>query len=167
MTMRIGIFSMIAGSVLCFCISLAAVGQTAQQTRAGIVDVEPYASISVEFDVQAADKQLVIPVCGHVEDEKPSPCVAHVQRFDGRKWYFAKSRHPGAVLGFLSKEYWKPLVISPGKEASFRFGIDQDFFGIRKGERLRIVLEVWASSESMATNDTPDSKFVSPVFVCP
>jgi len=71
--MRIGIFSMIAGSVLCFCISLAAVGQTAQQTRAGIVDVEPYASISVEFDVQAADKQLVIPVCGHVEDEKPSP----------------------------------------------------------------------------------------------
>jgi len=73
--MRIGIFSMIAGSVLCFCISLAAVGQTAQQTRAGIVDVEPYASISVEFDVQAADKQLVIPVCGHVEDEKPSPLL--------------------------------------------------------------------------------------------
>jgi hypothetical protein len=71
------------------------------------------------------------------------------------------------VLGFYSKEYWKPLVIAPGDHASFRFGVSKEFFGIRTGERLRIMLEVWDSTESMASKDVSDSHLTSPVFVCP
>jgi hypothetical protein len=70
-------------------------------------------------------------------------------------------------LGFLAKEYWKSFAISPGKSAFFQYGIDLDFFGIQKGERLRIVIDAWDSTESMMKNDNPDIKFVSQSFVCP
>jgi hypothetical protein len=143
------------------------IGQEVSQQKAGIVDITPHAIVSVEFEIRAVDKPLVIPNCSNGEDSKPSPCVVHVERFDGKTWYSAKSRYSGAVLGFLAKDYWKPLVISPKKSAFFQQGIDLDFFGIRKGERLRIVVEAWDSPESMAKNEIPDSKFVSPTFICP
>jgi len=143
------------------------IGQEVSQRKAGIVDVTPHAIVSVEFEVRAADKQLVIPNCSNGEGSKPSPCIARVERFNGKSWYFASSRYPGAVLGFLAKEYWKSFAISPGKSAFFQYGIDLDFFGIQKGERLRIVIDAWDSTESMMKNDNPDIKFVSQSFVCP
>jgi hypothetical protein len=165
---RINILNTIAGSLLLFGVSGAAVGQTAPQQKAGIVDLQPYAIVSVEFYVRAADKQLVVPVCSDEEDKEPVLCAARVQRFNGKKWYGARPRRRETVLGMYAKEYWKPVVILPGKEKVFHFAIDRDFFGIREGERLRIVLDVWSSTESMAKETyIPDSQFVSPVFVCP
>jgi hypothetical protein len=165
--MRIGLIGVVTGSLFLFNSSGMAVGQVASHEKAEIANVEPYSSVFVKFDVKAVGKQLVIPVCREKEEDEESLCQAYLQRFNGRVWKVARPRDPGVVLGFLVKDYWKPFVIAPGESKPLRFGFSKEFFGIQRGERLRIVLDVWDSPESMTKNDEPDSKLVSPVFVCP
>ena len=154
--------------LLLSCPSGFAIGQTPSTTQAEIMNLDANIYVSVEFEVRAGDKQLVIPVCRETEADGQSLCIAHLQRLIGGKWKNATARKDMAgVLGFYGKQYWKPLVIAPGKHSSFRYGLDKEFFGIRTGERLRIMLEVWDTSESMASKDAPDSHLVSPVFECP
>ncbi|MGA7832469.1 MAG: hypothetical protein WCA21_16035 [Terracidiphilus sp.] len=171
--MRIGCHNNIASFTvylsLFLCGSIGfAIGQTSSTKKAEIVNLDANISVSVVFEVRAADKQLVIPVCREKEEDGQSLCIAHLQRYIGEAWKNAMPRKDsGAVLGFYGKEYWKPLVILPGKRASFRYGLSKEFFGIRTGERLRIMLEVWDSVESMTNKDEPDSYLASPVFECP
>jgi hypothetical protein len=146
-----------------------AIGQTPPTKQAEIVNLDASAYVSVEFEVRAGEKQLVIPVCRETEADGQSLCVAYLQRFTGGAWKNATPRKDMAgVLGLYSKEYWKPLVIAPGKRSSlFRYGLSKEFFGIRTGERLRIMLGVWDTAESMASKDEPDSHLAGPVFECP
>ena len=155
-------------SVLVFCFSGFAIGQAPSTRKAEIVNLNANAYVSVEFEVRAADKQLVIPVCRETEANGRSLCMANLQRIIGGKWKNATPRkETGAVLGFESKEYWKPLVIAPGDHASFPFEFSKEFFGNQKGEHLRIMLEAWDTVESMASKDESDNQLATPVFECP
>jgi hypothetical protein len=142
--------------------------QASSRQEARIEDLSANVYVSVEFEVRAAEKQLVIPVCRQSEGSGQSLCVAHLQRFIGGRWVNAAPRRDMAgVLGVYGKELWKPLVISPGDHSSFKFGYSKDFFGIPRGERLRILLTAWDSADSMARNDDPGATITSPVFKCP
>jgi hypothetical protein len=156
-------------SVQLFCSFSFAMAQTSPEKKAGIVDITPYSIVSVEYVVQASEKQLVIPVCKENEGDSQFPCMVHLQRIIGGVWKNAQFRKSmGGVLGFYSKEYWKPLLVNPGDKVKFHYGISKESFGIRSGEHLRIVLGVWDSTDSMMKTDyNPDQNFVSPVFVCP
>jgi len=74
--------------------------------------------------------------------------------------------YPGEVFG-AELDAWKPAIISPGGSATFEYSFSPDFFHLRKGERLRLIIYAWESPESLASNEKPASKFVSPTFICP
>ena len=162
-------------ALLTICLSLILFGsikfatcQTSPTKKAEIVNIYPYIAAVVEFQVRATDKQLVIPVCRNEAMDSQYLCVAHLQRFIDGDWKNATPRKEiYATLGFDSKDRWTPKVIEPGDQASFRIGLSKELFGIRTGERLRFMLEVWDNVESMTKNDKPDNYLISPFFDCP
>jgi hypothetical protein len=166
--MRKTLLHVLASCLIPIGYSGSAAGQGNPNKEASIVDVHATKVISIEIDIRAGEKRLVIPNCKEDREEPPAPCVAHLQRFNGKEWYAARIV-PGLAmtLGVEGKEKWKPVVIAPGRTVNFWYGTETDIFGIQKGEQLRIVVEAWDSVESMKKNDKPDSIITSPAFPCP
>jgi len=139
--------------------------------KAGIVSALAWASVTVEIEIHASDKQLVIPYC--VEDGTKANLLYcnqgleySFEYLDGGKWIRTKPGYPGEVFG-VDTGVWKPAIIPPGGSTTFKYRFNPDLFHLRKGEKLRLIIDAWESPESLAENGKPTSRFVSPVFVCP
>jgi hypothetical protein len=88
-----GVFSLSTClSLFLFCSLGFAIGQTPSTKQAEIVNLDANVYVSVEFEVRAGDKQLVIPVCRDSEAGGQSLCVGHLQRFIGGTWKNATPR---------------------------------------------------------------------------
>ena len=146
-----------------------AMGQAAHKEKGEITNVEANEMVSVEFDVRAADTVVVIPHCGQDGETGHALCsgVAYLEVLTGKTWARAKPRKGlSAVLGASSKDEFKPVTIAPGRSEHFIFTFSPEFFGIPKGERLRIKVGAWMSEDAMREHDA-DTTFVSPVFSGP
>ena len=146
-----------------------AMGQAAHKEKGEITNVEANEMVSVEFDVRAADTVVVIPHCGQDGETGHALCsgVAYLEVLTGKTWARAKPRKGlSAVLGASSKDEFKPVTIAPGRSEHFIFTFSPEFFGIPKGERLRIKVGAWTSEQAMHEHDA-DTTFSSPVFSCP
>ena len=162
----------VAGCVILFC-DAGNVSAQAEKTvtKAGIVSASASSVAIVQIEVRAADKELVIPYCKKAgTGENLLYCnqgVEHnIEHFDGTKWIKAMPGYLGEVFG-VETDAWKPGIIPPGGSMTFEYWLNPDFFHLRKGEKLRLIIYAWESPESLANNEKPVSKFVSPTFVCP
>jgi hypothetical protein len=155
--------------LLMFLLHGVANGQEANKEKGEIMNVEANETVSVEFDVRAADKVVVVPHCGQDLDTGHALCsgVAYLEVLNGKTWTRAKPRKGLlGVLGVPSKDEFKPVTIAPGRTEHFVFVFSPGLFGIQKGERMRIKVGVWTSEEAMRDHDE-DTTFPSPVFSCP
>ncbi len=139
--------------------------------KAGIVSASASSVATVQIEVRAADKELVIPFCKKAGTEENllycNQGLEHnLEYFDGKKWVRTMPGYPGEVFG-VEMDAWKPAVIPPARSTTFEYRFSPDFFHLRKGEKLRLIIYAWVSPESLANNEKPISKFVSPTFVCP
>jgi hypothetical protein len=163
---------LVAGCLLLFC-NAGNISAQAEKTVtiAGIVSVSASSIATLQIEVRAADKELVIPYCKKAgTDENLLYCnqgLEHnIEHFDGTKWIKAVPGYPGEVFG-ADIDAWKPGIIPPGGNTTFEYRFSPYFFHLRKGEKLRLIIYAWESPESLANNEKPVSKFVSPTFVCP
>jgi hypothetical protein len=139
--------------------------------KAGIVSASASSIAIVQIEVRAADKALVIPYCkkaGTVENLLycNQGLEHNIEHSDGKKWIRTMPGYPGEIFG-VDIDAWKPAIIPPGGSSTFEYRFNPDFFHLRKGEKLRLIIYAWGSPESLANNEKPVSKFVSPIFVCP
>jgi hypothetical protein len=164
-------YVIVAASLLWLCSLAVAIGQSTSQQKAGIVSISASSEVTVQIEVRAADKELVIPYCKEAGTEYNllycNQGLEHnMEYFDGKKWIRTMPGYHGEVFG-VDLGAWKPAVIAPNGSTTFKYKFSPDFFHLREGEKLRLVIFTWASAESLANNEKPVSKFVSPVFVCP
>lgn len=146
-----------------------AFGQGVSQNGGGITDIQATAMISVDFEIRAADKSIVIPYCGGGNSGNFFTCygAAYLEVSDGKLWKRAKPpKNLMATLAAPTREGWKPMTMAVGDANHFVFAFDPMLFGIRRGDHLRIIANAWTSQESMRDHD-PDTTFASPVFDCP
>jgi hypothetical protein len=162
----------VAGCLILFC-DAGNISAQAEKivTKAGIVSASASSIATVQIEVRAADKELVIPYCKQTgTDENLLYCnqgLEHnIEHFDGKKWIKAMPGYLGEVFG-VDTDAWKPGIIPPSGSTTFKYRFDPNFFHLRKGEKLRLVIYAWESPESLVNNEKPVSKFVSPTFVCP
>jgi len=139
--------------------------------KAGIVSASASSIATIQIEVHAADKELVIPYCKKAGTEENilycNQGLEHdVEHFDGKRWIRTMPGYPGEVFG-VETDAWKPGIIPPGGSTTFEYRFNPDFFHLRKGEKLRLIIYAWESPESLANNEKPVSKFVSPTFICP
>jgi hypothetical protein len=175
--MRIGSGQTLTTLIVAGCILLVTnagnlVAQSEKAARkAGIVSISASSIATVQIEVHAADKELVIPYCKKTGAEENllycNQGLEHnFEHFDGTKWIRTMPGYPGEVFG-VDIDAWKPAIIPPGGSTTFEYRFNPDFFHLRKGEKIRLIIYAWESPESLANNEKPVSKFVSPVFVCP
>jgi len=162
----------VAGCLLLFSNTGNLFAQT-QRTdmRAGIVSASASSVATVQIQVRAADKELVIPYCKKAGTEENllycNQGLDHnIEYSDGKRWIRTMPGYSGEVFG-VETDAWKPAVIPPGESTTFEFRFSPDFFHLRKGEKLRLIIYAWESPESLANNEKPVSRFVSPIFICP
>ena len=139
--------------------------------RAGIVSASASSVATVQIQVRAVDKKLVIPYCKKAGTEENllycNQGLDHnIEYSDGKRWIRTMPGYSGEVFG-VETDAWKPAVIPPGESTTFEFRFSPDFFHLRKGEKLRLIIYAWESPESLANNEKPVSRFVSPIFICP
>lgn len=161
--------AVVASGLLVLVLHGIAMGQATHKEKGEITNVEANEMVSLEFDVRAADTVVVIPHCGQDGETGHALCsgVAYLEVLTGKTWARAKPRKGLlAVLGVSSKDEFKPVTIAPGRSEHFVFMFSPEFFGIPKGEHLRIKVGAWMSEDAMREHDA-DTTFVSPVFSCP
>ena len=162
----------IAGCLLLFSNAGNVFAQTTQTVmKAGIVSASASSVATVQIQVRAGDKELVIPYCKKAGTEENllycNQGLEHnIEHFDGKRWIRTMPGYPGEVFG-VDMDAWKPAIIPPGGSTSFEYRFSPDFFHLRKGEKLRLIIYAWESPESLANNEKTVSRFVSPTFVCP
>lgn len=144
-------------------------GQGEAQSRGGIVDIEATPLVSVRIEIRASEKKIVIPQCGEYARDHFAFCFGEAQMevLRGGRWDQAGPRKGlSATMGVDANEIKKTVVLEPGKAVYFTYSFSKEFFGIRRGEKLRFRVNAWTSSESM-TSRTPETTLVSPIFDCP
>jgi hypothetical protein len=157
---------MIVGCLFGFSNASCAFAQASKpKAKEGIVGASVSSLASVEIEIHASDKPLWISSCKGTDEQFPFLCDARMERFDGKKWGRVKPGYPGEVFG-VDVETWKPTSIQPSGSATFVFTFNQEFYHIRKGERLRLLVSYFTSEESVKSEKS-DGDFVSPAFTCP
>ena len=156
----------VAGCLLPVCNSGSIYPQTANhRDMAGIVNVSAKAFADVEVEIRARDQQLAIRSCKETSEDEPTLCDARMERFDGTKWRIIKPGYPGEVFG-IEPDKWKPTIIPPSGSMTLHFKFNPEFYHVRKGERLRLIVDFYTSEESVKKH-MPDGDFLSPTFICP
>ncbi len=122
--------------------------------------------VTVRIEVRATDKQLVIPYCPENNSDEHALCSAWLERLDGKVWRRARPRIHEYVLGMEGIDQWKPVIITPGNSNSFLYSFSTRYFGVRKGEHLRVTLDAWADAKSMQYDNAAVS-LLTPVFKAP
>ena len=167
---RIELFSLaVALAFLHWCGGGRVAGQETKHDREAITAVEARAVISVEFEIHATDRSVMVPHCGEGVSGNFFTCygAAYLEVLSGETWERAKPpKDMMATLGTPSRDDWRPTVITPAVTRHFVFVFDPVFFGVKRGDHLRIKVPAWSNRESMGDRD-PDTTFVSPVFNCP
>ena len=148
-----------------------ALGQDSSGKNSGIVSVSAWSQATVQIEVRASDKQLIIPYCKVIgTDENLLYCNQGLEYsfeyFDGGKWVRTKPGYTGEVFGF-EPDLRKPAVVPPDGSMTFLYRFSPKLFHLRRGVKLRLTIYAWTSPESLAKNEKPASKFVSPIFICP
>jgi hypothetical protein len=156
-------------SIIISIVAAAAVAQGSSQTvKAGIINVTASGEVSVEFQIQGKDKDIVVPYCTRDDDGTYVICafgVAVLQYFDGKKWARAKPGYPGEVLGFEDSQM-NPAPVTAGTAASFRFTFSPRIYHVQSGSRLRLAVHYWNDAEKVKYTGAVGN-FVSPSFICP
>jgi hypothetical protein len=140
--------------------------------RAEVIRVTPSADlpndwiVTVRIEVRATDRQLVVPYCPEDNSDEHALCSAWLERFDGKVWRRAKPRIHEYVLGMEGIDHWKPAIITPGNSNFFLYSFSTRYFGVRKGEPLRVTLDAWTDAKSMQYDNAAVS-LLTPVFKAP
>jgi hypothetical protein len=144
-------------------------GQNVRKSRGRIINVEAGETVSVEIDIRATDRDLIVPYCSQDADGRRDLCsgFAYLEVLNGKMWTRAKPRRGLAgVLGVPSKDALHTVHIAPEHDEHFVFSFSPGFFGIEKGKHLRVKVDAWQSEEAMRTRDA-DTGIASPGFTCP
>jgi hypothetical protein len=139
-----------------------------RQSKSGIKDVEATPIIAIRIEIHADDQPISIPYCGRSGEDYVS-CLgeAYLEISRDGKWAPARIRKGLLVtLGVDSNEVQEHLLIQPGKTNYFTFHVDNELFGIQKGELLRMRMNTWKSADSIGNRDA-QIVIISPVFRCP
>jgi hypothetical protein len=124
--------------------------------------------VGVEVQPPASGQQLFVPYCVEHELGDRVLCVVgsrlEVQAEDG--WRPALPRQEGTALAGIPLRRARGRAVPPGSTEHFIFEFSKDFLAVDAGQRLRIVVDVWRTEESMRAGDA-SIKLTSPPFDCP
>ena len=121
--------------------------------------------------LRSSNDPLFVPYCGTGESGRKFLCTrgTHLEKKTPEGWRKAEVRG-AASLGGSSLLSVPGQLIPPRDRGSFRgcftFIFDPDIFGIPPGARLRIVVDIWQSEESLESGAAP-AQVTSPEFVYP
>ncbi len=124
-----------------------------------------------ELWLRSSNDPLFVPYCGTGESGRKFLCTrgTHLEKKTPEGWRKAEVRG-AASLGGSSLLSVPGQLIPPRDRGSFRgcftFIFDPDIFGIPPGARLRIVVDIWQSEESLESGAAP-AQVTSPEFVYP
>jgi len=166
----LGAFSLICNFESSYCQTLPQLDD--RIPNADVVSVKPGTGlpddwiVTVRIEVRATDKQLVVPYCPEDNSDEHALCSAWLERFDGTAWRRARPKIHEYVLGMEGIDQWKPVIITPGNNNFFLYSFSTRYFGVRKGEPLRVTLDAWAEAKSMRYDNAAVS-LLTPVFKAP
>ena len=116
--------------------------------------------VSLSVTVQAVDRPFVVPNCAE-DESSPFFCVAQITRSNGK--VVPVRKHLAATLGFLNQDQWKPLILQPGSQQTFRLAYSTRLLDVSAGEPLRVKLQVWPDANSMKDWKASTS-LMTPIF---
>ena len=157
------------------CVALATLGgqvkarcQTAP-SGSGIRSAEASRLIGMRTEVHAEGAPPVVAVCSSEEGGGHGVCglAWQLQLNRGNGWRPVSVRKGLlAVMGGVSKDEWMPLRIALGDTEFLSVAADPEVLNVRRGDRLRVVLDTWTSEAAMHTK-IPEKVLTSPTFECP
>ena len=149
-------------------LSLCAQNKSNPVAQLDVGSIRAIPQVYVDLRLRAPDLEIFVPYCGESEGGGKVLCVAATRLEVETKtgWHPAKLRTTYGVLGALSLDRARGVLIAPKNEASFSFQFSTYFFEVAPGQRLRVVVDAWSNEESMKTGG-PSMQFVSPPFKCP